>query len=100
MNNSDLKFLRAKLKAGEYDGADIMRAWIAIDELSEQLARASDAFEREQKRADLADVRAEAAQELLNALRSAELMMREHGMTTHGVYAEVCAALKKAVCAG
>lgn len=28
-----LRLLRTKLKSGEYDGADIMQAWIAIDEL-------------------------------------------------------------------
>jgi hypothetical protein len=28
-----LQFLRTKLKMGEYDGADIMQAWLAIDEL-------------------------------------------------------------------
>lgn len=30
---ADLSALRVKLKSGEYDGADIMAAWIAIDEL-------------------------------------------------------------------
>jgi hypothetical protein len=39
-----------------------------------------------------------AAPDLLDALRSVELMMREHGMTTHGAHAQVCAALKKAAC--
>ena len=29
----DLAFLRTKLKTGDYDGADLMHAWIAIDEL-------------------------------------------------------------------
>tara|TARA_R110000772_G_scaffold262274_1_gene381278 strand:+ start:109 stop:291 length:183 start_codon:yes stop_codon:yes gene_type:complete len=29
----DLKYLRTKLKCGEYDGTDIMQAWIAIDQL-------------------------------------------------------------------
>ena len=33
MDNSELQFLRTKLKIGEYDGADIMNAWLAIDEL-------------------------------------------------------------------
>ena len=40
MNNSTLSddkmklaLLRAKLKLGEYDGADIMLAWLALDEL-------------------------------------------------------------------
>jgi hypothetical protein len=32
-NKEDLKLLRAKLKSGEYDGSDIMQAWIAVDEL-------------------------------------------------------------------
>jgi len=35
METDDLKFLRMKLKQGEYDGVDIMQAWIAIDELIE-----------------------------------------------------------------
>jgi regulator of replication initiation timing len=29
----DLKFLRTKLKIGEYDGTDIMQAWLCIDRL-------------------------------------------------------------------
>lgn len=29
----ELKGLRARLKTGEYDGVDIMKAWIAIEEL-------------------------------------------------------------------
>lgn len=33
MDNNELQFLRTKLKNGEYDGADIMHAWLAIDEL-------------------------------------------------------------------
>ena len=35
MKAEDLKLLRIKLKQGDYDGADIMQAWIAIDELIE-----------------------------------------------------------------
>ena len=34
-SESDLKFLRIKLKQGDYDGVDIMQAWLAIDELIE-----------------------------------------------------------------
>ena len=33
MDTDELQFLRTKLKQGEYDGADIMRAWLAIDEM-------------------------------------------------------------------
>ncbi len=33
MDNEDLKALRVRLKIGEYDGVDIMSAWLAIDEL-------------------------------------------------------------------
>ncbi len=33
MKDEELKVLRTKLKQGEYDGADIMKAWIAIDRL-------------------------------------------------------------------
>ncbi len=33
MQSDDLNLLRLKLKSGEYDGADVMRAWIAIEEL-------------------------------------------------------------------
>ena len=32
-NIDNLKFLCNKLKSGEYDGKDIMQAWIAIEEL-------------------------------------------------------------------
>lgn len=35
MSEDDLRFLRTKLKSGEYDGADIMQAWLAIDRLVE-----------------------------------------------------------------
>ena len=33
MNKDELIDLQQRLKSGEYDGADIMSAWIAIDEL-------------------------------------------------------------------
>jgi hypothetical protein len=33
MTDADLQAVRTRLKTGEYDGTDIMRAWIAIDEL-------------------------------------------------------------------
>lgn len=33
MTNDELKLLRAKLKCGEYDGVDIMHAWMVLDEL-------------------------------------------------------------------
>jgi len=33
MDKKELKALRVRLKTGEYDGADIMQAWIAIDDL-------------------------------------------------------------------
>ncbi len=36
-NIENLQALRTKLKSGEYDGGDIMAAWIAIDVLIEQL---------------------------------------------------------------
>lgn len=32
-NDKDLSHLRLKLKSGEYDGTDLMHAWIAIEEL-------------------------------------------------------------------
>ena len=35
LDNDELKHLRRMLKSGEYDGADLMRAWLAIDELIE-----------------------------------------------------------------
>ena len=38
-----------------------------------------------------------AAPELLDALMSVELMMRENGMTTHGLYQQVCDAMQRAV---
>ena len=33
--NEDLLVLRSRLKMGEYDGNDIMQAWIAIDRIME-----------------------------------------------------------------
>lgn len=33
MNNEELELLYLKLKSGDYDGVDIMKAWIAIEEL-------------------------------------------------------------------
>ncbi len=33
MNKQDLEYLCQKLRNGEYDGKDIMQAWIAIEEL-------------------------------------------------------------------
>lgn len=35
MKDDELKLLRMKLKQGDYDGADIMNAWLAVDELIE-----------------------------------------------------------------
>lgn len=35
LDNEELKHLRRLLKSGEYSGADLMRAWLAIDELIE-----------------------------------------------------------------
>ena len=43
--NDDLQALRARLKGGEYNGADIMAAWLALDELRDarrKLAYATD----------------------------------------------------------
>ena len=33
--DDELKYLKMQLKHGEYDGLDIMQAWLAIDELLE-----------------------------------------------------------------
>jgi len=35
MENDELKLLKMKLKQGDYNGVDIMQAWLAIDELIE-----------------------------------------------------------------
>jgi hypothetical protein len=35
LDNKELLHLKHKLKSGEYDGADLMYAWIALDELIE-----------------------------------------------------------------
>ena len=35
METEDLQLLSEKLKQGDYDGTDIMKAWIAVDELIE-----------------------------------------------------------------
>ena len=44
MDNGELEVLRTKLKCGEYDGADIMLARIAINELIELRAWQERAF--------------------------------------------------------
>lgn len=36
-----LRNLRVRLKSGEYDGTDIMAAWIALEEYAELLERAA-----------------------------------------------------------
>jgi hypothetical protein len=36
-----LRDLRVRLKSGEYDGTDIMAAWIALEEYADLLERAS-----------------------------------------------------------
>ena len=41
----DLSVLRSNLKSGEYDGVDIMKAWLAIDELIELRGWRSKAFD-------------------------------------------------------
>ena len=45
LDDKELTFLRAKLKNGEHDGADIMYAWLAIDELRELRAWRDKAFQ-------------------------------------------------------
>ena len=35
MSIDELKLLKYTLKSGEYDGVDLMKAWVAIDELIE-----------------------------------------------------------------
>ena len=40
-----LSVLRSNLKSGEYDGVDIMKAWLAIDELIELRDWRSKAFD-------------------------------------------------------
>lgn len=45
LDDVSLKILRMKLKQGDYDGADIMRAWLAIDELIELRAWRDNAFQ-------------------------------------------------------
>jgi len=45
LDDEELAFLRTKLKNGEYDGVDIMHAWLAIDELRELRAWRDKAFQ-------------------------------------------------------
>lgn len=45
LDKKELKFLRMKLKQGDYDGTDIMKAWLAIDELVELREWREKAFE-------------------------------------------------------
>ena len=42
---ADLLTVRIRLKIGEYDGTDIMQAWLAIDELLELRAWQEKAFQ-------------------------------------------------------
>lgn len=44
LNDDELNLLRMKLKQGDYDGADIMHTWLAIDELLELRAWQEKAF--------------------------------------------------------
>ena len=53
---SDLNGLIAKLKSGEYDGSDIMSAWIALEEL-------------ESTKSDLVKIKAEAFREVGEILK-------------------------------
>lgn len=45
LDDGELSFLRTKLKNGEYDGVDIMHAWLAIDELRGLRAWRAKAFQ-------------------------------------------------------
>lgn len=54
MTSTELKALRIRLKCGEFDGVDIMKAWIAIDELAklkEEEEKSSN--EQDQRRANM-----------------------------------------------
>ena len=44
LNDEELKLLRMNLKQGDYNGVDIMHAWLAIDELLELRAWREKAF--------------------------------------------------------
>ena len=46
---SDLKAVRTRLKTGNYDGTDIMAAWIAIDELEQLQQQVKDLTEAKEK---------------------------------------------------
>ena len=35
LDDEELAGLRIRLKSGDYDGVDIMHAWLAVDELRE-----------------------------------------------------------------
>lgn len=45
MTTEELAFLRTKLKSGDYDGVDIMHAWMAIDELRQLRSWRDKAFQ-------------------------------------------------------
>jgi hypothetical protein len=45
MTDDELQLLRLKLKQGNYDGFDIMAAWLAIDELRRLRAWCEKAFQ-------------------------------------------------------
>ena len=46
MSDDSLRFLIAKLRQGDYDGADLMRAWILLGELDTLRARVAELEER------------------------------------------------------
>jgi hypothetical protein len=67
MTTDNLNFVRIRLKNGEYDGSDIMAAWLAIDELH-KLRAAVDTLvaERDALRTERDALRQVIEQQLLN----------------------------------
>jgi hypothetical protein len=45
LDDEELAGLRIRLKSGDYDGVDIMHAWLAVDELRELRAWIDMAFQ-------------------------------------------------------
>ena len=45
LDDEELAGLRIRLKSGEYDGVDVMHAWLAVDELRELRAWRDMAFQ-------------------------------------------------------
>ena len=78
-----LNALRVRLKTGEYDGNDIMQAWIAIDRIAELEAQLADANEMLEK----------CNSKFIVALEAEVKTLRESGTGLIGILEEILYAV-------